>query len=369
MRIRMTDRPQVTVFIPVYNRAAYVGQAIESILGQSYADFEVLLVDDGSTDDSVAVMRSYDDPRVRVVQNEKNLGLPHTRNRGLELARGEYIALLDSDDISLPDRLACQVAFLDAHSDYAEVGAWSQAMDASGQPLRKVKIQPTSAEETRATLLFRCAIKNRSVMGRTAMMRELGYRVDFPRCQDYDLHVRLAERHPLGNIPRVLVLGRMHPQQWTGSTTALGNAAKMRIMREQLERMGVAPSEDDLWGHLLLAHDSAEGPGRSVDAAYLDWADDWLVGLRRANARTRRYEPRAFDRVLGDTRLVLALRAHKRLGWQAFRRYLTAPLPKGLGSSQSRAALRLGLDWIRRRALVTESPVRSENRVSAAAEG
>jgi glycosyltransferase involved in cell wall biosynthesis len=286
----MTDCPRVTVFIPVYNRARYVGPAIESILGQSYTDFEILLVDDGSTDESVEVMRSYGEPRVRVVENKKNLGLPYTRNRGLELAQGEYIALLDSDDLSLPDRLACQVEFLDAHPDYAEVGAWSQAMDASGQPLRKVKIQPTAAEETRATLLFRCSIKNRSLMGRTAMMRELGYRADFPRCQDYDLHVRLAERHLLGNIPRVLVLGRVHPLQWTGSTTEIGNAAKMRIMREQLEPMGVEPNEEDLWGHLLLAHQSGETGGRRIDAAYLDWADDWLSGLRRANARTRRYE-------------------------------------------------------------------------------
>ncbi len=102
----MSDRPHVTVFILVYNRAAYVGQAIESILGQGYADFELLLIDDGSMDESVSVMRRYDDSWGRVVENEKNCGLPHTRNRGLELARGTYIALLDSDDISLSDRLA-----------------------------------------------------------------------------------------------------------------------------------------------------------------------------------------------------------------------------------------------------------------------
>ena len=107
-----THPPTVTVFIPVYNREHYISEAIESILTQSFPNFELLLVDDGSTDRSVEVLRSYDDARIRVVCNEHNLGIPQTRNRGLELARGVYIALLDSDDQACPDRLIKQVAFL-----------------------------------------------------------------------------------------------------------------------------------------------------------------------------------------------------------------------------------------------------------------
>jgi len=352
----VSQNPRVTAFIPVYNRSAFVGQAIESMLGQTYTDFELVLLDDGSTDDSLEIMRSYSDPRVRVFEHEKNLGLPRTRNRGLELARGEYIALLDSDDVSLPERLACQVAFLDRNPRHAEVGAWSQAMNEAGKPLRKVKIQPTRPEEVRATLLFRCSIKNRSLMGRTALMRELGYRLDFPRCQDYDLHVRLAEKHPIGNIPRVLVLGRQHPGQWTGKTSTLGNTLKMRIMAEQLQRLGLEPDEQDLKRHLLLAYDSADAVGVPIDSVYLEWSEAWLARLREANAATRRYEVGAFDRVLGDIRLLLALRSYKQLGWPPLRRYLAGSLPWGLGSSQNRAALRLALDFARRRAIVAETP-------------
>ncbi|MDJ0847529.1 MAG: glycosyltransferase family A protein [Myxococcota bacterium] len=352
----MSRPPRVTVFIPVYNRAAFVGEAIASMLGQSYQDFELLLVDDGSTDESVDVIRSFRDPRIRLVENGKNLGLPVTRNLGLELAQGEYIALLDSDDVSLRDRLAVQVDFLDRHPSYAEVGAWSQAMDESGRPLRRVKIQPTAPEEIRATLLFRCSIKNRSVMGRTAMMRDLGYRLGFPRCQDYDLHVRLAERHDIGNIPRVLVLGRMHPAQWTGATLDLGNTLKMRIMSELLAPLGIEPSEDELRRHLMLSHESAEEYGLRLDSAFMDWSEAWLARLRQANSETGRYEPSAFDSVLGDVRLLLALRGRKTMGWSAVSRFLTRPLPRGLLSSQSRAAGRLALDWLGRRALVSEAP-------------
>ena len=94
--------PKVTVFIPVYNRAKYIGSAIESILGQTFSDFEILLIDDGSTDRSVEIMESYTDPRIRVLQNDTNLGIPRTRNKGLQGARGEYIAMLDSDDRAYP---------------------------------------------------------------------------------------------------------------------------------------------------------------------------------------------------------------------------------------------------------------------------
>ena len=117
-----TAPPRVSVFIPVYNREAYVGAAIESVLRQSFQDFEILLIDDGSTDLSVEVLRSYDDRRIRVVRNERNLGQPETRNRGLALARGQYVAMLDSDDVARPDRLSRQVAFLDRHQDCVEVG-------------------------------------------------------------------------------------------------------------------------------------------------------------------------------------------------------------------------------------------------------
>src|SRR5262245_37262181 len=114
----MITAPKVSVIIPVYNREKYVGEAINSILTQSFTNFELLLIDDGSTDHSVEIMRSYTDPRVRLVCNDRNLGIPRTRNIGLQLARGDYIAILDSDNFALSDRLAKQVAFLDRYQDY-----------------------------------------------------------------------------------------------------------------------------------------------------------------------------------------------------------------------------------------------------------
>src|SRR2546427_10183968 len=135
----MSTVPKVTVIIPVYNREKYVAESIESILAQSFTNFELLLINDGSTDGSVELMRSYTDPRVRLVGHERNLGIPKTRNKGIQLARGEYIAMLDSDDTALPDRLVKQGAFLDYHKDYVLVGAWAPAIAEKGQTLTKGK--------------------------------------------------------------------------------------------------------------------------------------------------------------------------------------------------------------------------------------
>jgi glycosyltransferase involved in cell wall biosynthesis len=352
----VSHSPKVTVFIPVYNRARFVRGAIESTLAQTYKDFELLVVDDGSTDQSIEIIKSFDDPRIRLIENKENMGLPTTRNVGLDSARGEFIALLDSDDISLPHRLARQVEFLEKHPSYAEVGAWSQRMDESGRPKPSVKLQPISAEEVRATLLFRCALKNRSVMGRTAMMRELGYRSDFARCQDYDLHARLSEHHDIGNIPEVLVLGRTHPNQWTGATTELGNTLKMRIMSELLAGLEIDPTPDELRRHFLLCNSPDTESDPQIDSDYFAWSESWFRRLIDANAKTGRYKAREFNHVIGDVRMLLALSRVGERDMSALFRYLAHPLPKGLFSTQSLSAMRLAVDYLLRRPLVSEAP-------------
>lgn len=278
-----SQMPKVTVFIPVYNREQYVGEAIESILAQTFSDFEILLVDDGSTDHSVDTIRSYSDPRIRLVCNEENLGIPKTRNKGVALARGQYMAMLDSDDRAYPVRLEKQVAFLDAHPEYAQVGSWCRMMDAQGGILNKIKRQPVLSDDIHAQFLFRCAMSNRSIMARTAILKEYRYRNDFPRCQDYELHVRIAKQYKLGNIPECLVYGRIHPQQITEQTQSLGDVKKHEIISGQLHELGVTFSSNDLEPHLTLSR--MRKSQFIPDAAYLEWAKEWLGQLQQANKK------------------------------------------------------------------------------------
>ncbi len=313
------QHPTVTVFIPVHNRERYIGDAIRSILTQQFQDFDILLVDDGSTDRSVEVMRSFREPRITIVCNETNLGIPRTRNRGLELARGKYLALLDSDDQARPDRLQKQVAYLDAHPECVQVGSWCRMMNEQGLPLKKTKRQPTHPDAIKAELLFRCSMSNRTIMGRTEILRKFGYRNDFPRCQDYDLHVRLSAHYHMANIPECLVLGRIHSQQITTLTPDLGDAKKHQIIGTQLKNLGVSFSPEDLTPHLMLSR--MRKMQFSPDATYLRWAEEWLLRLFHANQSARQYEFHSYSKILLTKWAYACWMARKEVGigwWQYF---------------------------------------------------
>ncbi len=329
-----SNTPQVTVFIPVYNREQYIGEAIESILAQTFSDFEILLVDDGSTDSSVDKIRSFSDPRIRLVRNEENLGIPKTRNKGIEHARGQYMAMLDSDDRSYPERLEKQVAFLESHPDHAQVGSWCRMMDAQGNVLTKIKRQPASPDDIHAQFLFRCAMSNRSIMARTAILKEYGYRNDFPRCQDYELHVRLAKQYKLSNIQECLVYGRIHPQQITEQTHNLGDVKKQEIISKQLHELGVTFTQKDLDPHLTLSR--MRKSQFIPDAVYLEWAQEWLVRLQQANTQTRRYAEPAFSHALRDKWLQICWMARTKIGWTAWKYFISSSLSRSMLSTLSR---------------------------------
>jgi len=294
-RFTMSVPPRVTVFIPAYNREYYIRSAIDSILQQSFRDFELLIVDDGSTDGTVDAIQSYDDPRIRLAHNGANLGIPASRNHGLRLARGEYIALLDSDDFAYPWRLARQVAFLDRHRHIAQVGSWCTLMNSNGDLLPRVRRHPSRPSDVDVHLLFHCSLINRTVMARTAILRTFGYDESFPRCQDYELHGRLAERHAIANMSQLLVCGREHDGRITRNTKDIGKDRKMAIQGRLLERLGVHFSTNDLEQHYLLT----QKPQKHRDSdTHLDWTEAWLNRLLDANRRSQRYDPAALQRVV-----------------------------------------------------------------------
>ena len=165
--LAVTGFPKVTVVIPVYNREKYVGIAVDSILSQTFSDFELLVIDDGSIDRSIDVVLSYSDPRIRLVRSNTNLGVATTRNKGIQLARGEYLAFLDSDDWAYPERLAKQTTFLDNHPDYAAVGSWIEWMSEAGHPSGRIKRKPTSPEEIADFFVFMCSARASYLVGST----------------------------------------------------------------------------------------------------------------------------------------------------------------------------------------------------------
>jgi glycosyltransferase involved in cell wall biosynthesis len=282
----------------------------------------------------VDLIRSYTDPRIRLACNEENLGIPKTRNKGVELARGQYMAMLDSDDRAYPHRLEKQVAFLDSHPDYAQVGSWCRMMDAQGHPLKRIKRQPIFPDDIHAQFLFRCAMSNRSIMARTAILQEYGYRNDYPRCQDYELHVRLAKQYKLGNLPECLVYGRIHPQQITGQTTDLGDTKKQEIISGQLKELGVPFSPNDLAPHLTLSR--MRKSQFIPDVEYLEWAKEWLLRLQQANKHTHRYAEPAFSHALGEKWLQACWTARTKVGLAVWKYFFSSSLSKNVLSTMSK---------------------------------
>jgi hypothetical protein len=210
----MPERPRVSVVMPVHNGGAFLRPAVDSILGQTFADFELVIVDDGSTDATPQTLHYYQtaDARVRVYRQSK-AGLVASLNRGCREARADYIARMDADDIAFPERLARQVDFLDRHPGVAVVGSAVVRIDAEGRELKR-NICPTSHPDIVEALREYSPFTHPSVMLRTAALLAVGgYRAAYAAAEDYDVWLRLAERYELANLPDPLLYYRIYPGQ------------------------------------------------------------------------------------------------------------------------------------------------------------
>lgn len=201
---------KVTVLMSVYNGEKYLHEAIDSILNQTFKDFEFIIINDCSTDDTAKILESYKDSRIRIVTNEKNIGVAKSLNKGLQLAQGRYIARMDADDISALNRLQKEVDFLHAHEDCAVVGTFTTIIDENSQPLLRYE-RPIEDADIQKSLWKENCLAHGSVMMRKQALDDIGiYDESIKRAQDYDLWLRLSEKYHLANIPEYLYSVRHH---------------------------------------------------------------------------------------------------------------------------------------------------------------
>jgi glycosyltransferase involved in cell wall biosynthesis len=208
--------PKVTVLMTVYNGEKFVHEAINSILTQTLQDFEFLIINDGSTDQTRNIISSYKDSRIILIDNDSNLGITRSLNRGLNLAQGEFIARLDSDDIAEPERLARQVSFLEANPNVTLVGSWYRTIDEQGNILEKHTL-PCDCIKIRWGLLFYTPFIHSSVTFRKDdVLQKVGlYNEDFIYTQDHELWVRIAKIFPVANLDEYLMQYRVHASSVT----------------------------------------------------------------------------------------------------------------------------------------------------------
>jgi len=194
----------ISVIMSVYNGDKFLRLAIDSILKQTFSDLEFIVIDDASTDETSEILKSYDDPRLIVITNTENIGLTKSLNKAFQIATGQFVARQDADDISHPDRLTNQIAFLDNHLDYALVGTHAVLIDEYGKQIDTIEV-PSDCQAIASTLLTNNAFIHGSIMARKSAVVALGgYRENFRYTQDYDLWLRMSEYHTLANLPETL---------------------------------------------------------------------------------------------------------------------------------------------------------------------
>ncbi len=202
--------PKISVILPVYNCEDFILESVNSILIQTYNDFELIIIDDASTDSTVSVLEKIKDNRIRLIKKKANTGYTNSLNMGLQLANGKYIARMDGDDISLPDRFKKQVQCLDGNPDVAVCGTWYQL---SGTDI--VNRHPCESEDIKLALLETNSLGHPTVMFRKSVIEDLKLQYDpsMEPSEDYDLWVRIIRHNKIINIPEVLLYYRSHMSQ------------------------------------------------------------------------------------------------------------------------------------------------------------
>jgi len=231
--------------MPVYNAGHYLHEAIDSILKQSFTDFEFVIVNDGSTDKSEEIIKSYGDPRIKLVNNPANLGLIASLNVGLEICSGKYIVRMDQDDISMPDRIELQIRFMEANPEVGLLGSWFEDF---GENIES-KVVRYSADDTEIRIrhLYQTHISHPTAVLRSSVVRDHHIRFDseFVHGEDYNCWVSMSAYCKLSNYPAVLVRKRDHPRNITNSFSSTMHATCTRVKKKQFEAMGAPVNQEE----------------------------------------------------------------------------------------------------------------------------
>jgi len=312
--------PLVSVILPFFNNAATLGAAIRSILRQSVPDFELILVDDGSEDGSLAVARRFRDPRIRLLRNERNRGQSYARNRGLDAMRGRFVAPMDGDDVSRRRRLEWTLEHLRTHPEIGVCGGRALYRGWGGPPF--IGRVPWGEDMVRAYLLFGMPAPHDTLLFRTEVLREHGLRYDeqLSAAVDYDLYDRCAKRTGVDNVRRVLAEYRFNPK---GIVSTRGRAASERLLRglraKLLELFPEGLDDETLRSHARWGR----GTG-ATDATELSAGRAWLERLQAANRARQIYSPQGLARATGLV-WFRCCRNSAHLGAAAWRAWLDSP--------------------------------------------
>ena len=290
------SKPTVSVLMPAYNTASYIGDAIESILAQTFPDYELLICDDASTDNTLEIISSFNDRRIRVLKNKTNQGIPFSRNRLVEAAQGQYLAWLDADDTAYPDRLQKQVDFLEEHSGIYVLGTYAHWYSEKEKVAYEYKPPLFTSEEARAYLFFRNCLANSSVMMRRGI--EYEYKEEFSLAQDYELWSRISRKYSIALLPDFLIKYRDHGSSASSQGKEKQKAGVKTLFKNQLEdyNLDVDQYLDSLYLLCSYEYQSLKGQERRqvVGDIFI-----FLKKMRLWNKKHKHFDIIAYNYVIG----------------------------------------------------------------------
>lgn len=309
--------PKITVLMPVYNSGVYLAEAVESILSQSFRDFEFLIIDDGSSDGSVENIKSFRDKRVKLLHNGEHLGVSATLNKGLAMAGSEYVARMDADDLSEPDRLMAQLELMEESPEVGVCGSWVRMFTDGGRG--HIIRYPLDAETIRAYVLFNNPLAHPAVMMRRPLLQRYELRYD-PECgagQDYELWSRCLPHIAARNIGRTLLSWRVNQEGVTQKDNSGSNRTALAVQRRELARLGLEADEACLRRHRSIGR----GEG-AVTAEDFEYALQWLEKIVRTNSRVQCYPQRGLQQAAAMIWFRYCMNSYRLgyLGWRYWKK-------------------------------------------------
>jgi glycosyltransferase involved in cell wall biosynthesis len=299
-------QPKISVILPFYNAEKYVFHAIKSVLCQSFENFELLLINDGSNDNSIEIIKSFNDQRIRIIENDQNIGLIKTLNKGVLLARGEYIARMDADDICRMDRFQKQYDFLEKNQDYVMCGTWATSIDCNGNKIGKIK-RIDSSELIKVNMLFTTPFIHPSVMIRSKVLQIELYNLEALHCEDMELWPRLAQHfaYKFANIKEFLLEYRIHDTNISVVNKDFQNEMRKKFLSPYTEKLiGRVMSEEEKQIHFLSYHLKSEKLSNNL----LIKSKDWFVFLSESNKKTNYFIQNELDALFFSRWIVLCFK-------------------------------------------------------------
>lgn len=299
--------PKISVILPVYNASAFLKKAMDSIIDQTYTDWELIVINDGSTDNSEEIILSYTDKRIRYYNNEANLGLIASLNKAILLCSGEYIARMDADDISDPERFAKQINFLDKNTDYAMCGSFAQIIDDRENITGKI-IHVTDNDYLKVNLLFSVPFVHPSMMIRSEIFNEVLFDKEYIHAEDYDLWTRISRKHKVANIPDFLIKYRWHETNVSVTNSKKQEEVKDRIINRELNLLGLTPNNEELYLHKVsFTQFDVKNQMNHKKFESFDKLENWFLKIVEANSERELYDKNALIQFLWSRWIIVCI--------------------------------------------------------------